>query len=334
MIRHFVLMPPRFFRLNAMEHARGGLMMGRSGGRRSLLLLCLLLSWFVSPAAAQELEPRRWTHLPVDTNFFGAAYARTHADIDFNPALRLEDVDMKMNTVAAGYIRTFAVFDRLVRAEVKQAWHDGRWEGTINGQPVSTNRRGFGDTVIRAATYLVGAPPLAGKDYAAYRAAADVETIVGLALAVQLPTGEYKKNKLINLGNNRFTFRPQLGVVHNRGPWGFEVTLSPWFYTDNDSFFDGGTLKQDPLYTGQAHVVYTIRPGLWVAGSGGMGVGGETTVNGNENNDDKENIGFAFTSGYAITRWLGVQAGYVGFRRLEETGSDSDTLFVGLSTFF
>ena len=64
---------------------------------------------------------------------------------------------------------------------------------------------------------LYGAPPLKGKEFAAYRAKVDVETIVGTALVVHLPTGDYMDDKLINLGSNRFTFWPQFGVVHNRG---------------------------------------------------------------------------------------------------------------------
>ncbi|MGD8894222.1 MAG: hypothetical protein PVF94_14420, partial [Desulfobacterales bacterium] len=30
---------------------------------------------------AQELEPRRWSHLPTGTNFVGGGYAYTQADI-------------------------------------------------------------------------------------------------------------------------------------------------------------------------------------------------------------------------------------------------------------
>ncbi len=74
---------------------------------------------------------------------------------------------------------------------------------------------------------MFGAPPLEGKEFADYRTAvAPSETIMGLGLAVRLPTGNYEKDKLLNLGSNRFTIRPQLGVVHNRGKWSMEVTAS------------------------------------------------------------------------------------------------------------
>ena len=41
-------------------------------------------------AVSQELEPRRWSHLPVGANFATAGYVYTDADIFFDPALQIE----------------------------------------------------------------------------------------------------------------------------------------------------------------------------------------------------------------------------------------------------
>lgn len=90
--------------------------------------------------------------------------------------------------------------------------------------PAAVYRNGLADTSVRFAVNLIVAPPLAGKEFAEYRAKADHETIVGMGLVLQLPTGQYYDNKLINLGDNRFTFRPQLGAVHNWGRWSGEFT--------------------------------------------------------------------------------------------------------------
>jgi hypothetical protein len=98
------------------------------------------------------------------------------------------------------------------------------------------SRSGWSDTFVRFATNLYGAPPLAGKDFADYRARTKDETIVGAGLAVRLPTGDYEDDKLINLGQNRFAFRPQLGLVVSRGKWTSELTAEVAFYTDNDDF--------------------------------------------------------------------------------------------------
>jgi len=61
---------------------------------------------------AQELEPRRWSHLPIATNFLGGGYSYTNADIFFDPVLRIENAKMEMHTWAAQYIRTIELFEK------------------------------------------------------------------------------------------------------------------------------------------------------------------------------------------------------------------------------
>ena len=60
-----------------------------------LAFCCVFLAWCVFPAQAQELEPRRWAHLPVDTNFGAIAYAYKEADISFDPVLQIENAKSK-----------------------------------------------------------------------------------------------------------------------------------------------------------------------------------------------------------------------------------------------
>jgi hypothetical protein len=152
----------------------------------------------------------------VETNIAGAGYVYTEADISVDPVLRIENVNMEMHTWAAKYIRTFELFEKSARIDISQAYHDGRWSGVVDGVSTSVKRNGFSDSIVRFSINLIGAPPLGGQEYATYRAQKNEETIVGMGLEMQLPTGEYMSDKLINLGTNRFTFRPQIGLVHNR----------------------------------------------------------------------------------------------------------------------
>jgi len=283
---------------------------------------------------AQELAPRRWGHLLIGTNFAGGGYVYTEANILFDPVLRIENVEMEMHTWALKYIRTFELFQKSARIDFTQAYQEGRWTGLVDGIPSSIKRSGLSDSVLRFAINLYGAPPLKGKEFAAYRAKADVETIFGTALVVQLPTGEYMNDKLINLGTNRFTFRPQLGVVHNRGKWSMELTGAVWLYTDNNDFFNGNKLEQDPLYTSQIHLIYTFRPGLWTAASAGYGYGGKSTVSGEEKNDRRGNLAWAVSFGYPITRQLGVKVVYLSTRTQESIGQDTDSIGVGFAIFW
>jgi hypothetical protein len=285
----------------------------------------------MAPVAAQEMEPRRWTHLPTGLDIVAAGYAHTDATIPSDPVIRLENATVEIDTWLASYIHTFALLDKSARIEIRQPWQSGQWTGTLNGTPTTVEREGWGDTIARFAVNLIGAPPLDGKAYRDYRATADNETIVGAALMMQLPTGEYMKDKLINLGANRFTFRPQLGAVHRMANWSFELTGAVAFFTDNDEFFNGNKLKQDPLFTLDSHVVYTFRSGFWSALSVGLAAGGETSVNGNDKNDRREDVGWALSAGYPITNWLGVKVAYIDSRRRARVGNDSETIAVGLT---
>jgi hypothetical protein len=270
----------------------------------------------------------------MGVNFAGSGYAYTSADVAFDPVLRLENVVMDMHSVPFKYIRTFELFERSARVDMLQIYQIGRWSGLVDGVPTTTTRNGWSDLLLRFAVNLLGAPPLSGEEFAKYRADVDTETIVGLGLVVQFPTGNYLDDKLLNLGSNRFTFRPQLGAVHNWGKWSTEVTVSPWIYTDNDQFFNGNHFEQDPFYTVDGHLVYTFRPGLWATAGLGYGVGAESTVNGIRKNDQRENIGWQLSVGYPITPKVGVKLDYIGIRTQTSVGASSDTLAAGLSVLY
>ena len=113
-----------------------------------------------------------------------------------------------------------------------------------------------------------------------------------------------------------------------------ELTGAVWMFTDNNDFFNGNKLEQDPLYTFQTHLVYTFRPGLWAAASAGYGYGGESTVSGVEKNDRRGNLAWALSVGYPITRQLGVKVAYLGTRTQEPVGRDTDSIAAGFSIFW
>jgi hypothetical protein len=286
------------------------------------------------PCIAMELEPQSWNHLPKGTNFAGVVYNHTDADIFIDPTLLLQDVEMEMETLAGKYIRTFELFKKSARVDITQGYKYAKWRGLFNGSPASTSRNGLSDTFVRFAINLYGAPPLSGKEYIAYRSGKNVETIIGIGLAVRLPTGEYMEDKLINLGDNRFSFRPQLGIIHKIGKWKAELTNEIAFFTRNDEFFNGKTLEREPLYIAHAHLSYSFRPGLTVTASLGYDYGGEDSINGIEVNNTSQNIGWALGLNYPINRYSGINFRYISTHTQEATGLDSENLSAGFSIFW
>ena len=89
--------------------------------RQRIMPLCVLpfiTSVMSLPCRGQDIEPRRWSHLPIGGNFAGAGYAYTTGEVYFDPALRLEDVQFDLQTVAVKYIHCHPIGIGKKRLEV------------------------------------------------------------------------------------------------------------------------------------------------------------------------------------------------------------------------
>jgi hypothetical protein len=298
------------------------------------MVVFFAIACFAFPCRAQELQPRRWSHLPMETNFGGIGYVYTNAEISFDPVLLIEDTDLDLHSFSIKYIRTFKFLGKSARVDLLQAYQDATWTGLLDGVPATARRSGWSDLSIRFAANLIGAPPLRAAEYKEYRAGLDRETIVGVGLVIQLPTGSYLEDKLLNLGTNRVTFRPQLGAVHRRNKWAFETTISSWIFTDNDDFFDGNLLEQEPLFAIQQHLDYTVRPGLWAGAGVAYAQGAESTVDGIRKDNETQNLAWLFSMGFPINRQWGVKFAYLGKRTLTSVGADSDSFVTAVSVLW
>lgn len=297
--------------------------------RFSVVTWLLALACCSAAAGAQDFEPRRWTHLPVGTNVLGVGYAFTSGDIDFDPTLRLEDAKVDLHTAAVGYARYLPVFGTTARIDVQLPFQCGEWDGLLEGERRSTSRAGMADPLLRFSINLAGAPALHPEEFMEFRKEHPVRTALGAALEVRLPLGEYKESKFINLGANRFTIAPQVGVLHTRGRWSVELTASTFFYTNNDDFFDGNRLQQDPLMAAQVHVVKTFEWGPWVSAGVAYGWFGESSLNGERLGDDKSKLLYGAAVGVPIGKKQSVRVGYIRGDSLTNVGSDTHTVFVG-----
>ena len=302
----------------------------RSGGVVLGVLVSVLALWMSPPLSAQELELRRWNHMPINENFVTINFAQTVGDISLDPAPRLEDVSVELDTWLLGYIRTFELLDRTARVEIRQAWQSGIWNGLVDGTPTTVKREGSSDTIAKFSVNLIGAPPLEGWAYAAYRATAEFDTIVGAALSVQLPTGQYLEDKLVNLGTNRFTLSPQVGIYQKLHNWSFEATGLVRIYTDNPSFFGGNLREQEPRYVVDGSLEYKFQSGIWVAAGAGIGVGARSTVNGVYKDNYRGDFGWAVRTGFPVTQSLSFRAGYLETDHWAKVGIASQTVTVGL----
>ena len=299
---------------------------------RIILIIPFLL--FSSAIWAVDMEPRRWAHLPTDSNIFGIAIVHSNIDIAFDPVLKIEDGEAEVDTVMTSYLHSFDLWGKTARLDLRIPYKKAEWTGLLDGHHQKINREGLGDPLIRLSVNFLGAPALKGKDYLSYRASNKINTVIGAAIGVVVPLGQYKKNKLLNLGHNRYIIRPQLGIVHSRGSWSYELTGTLNIFTDNDDFWGNNKREQDPLAAFQTHVIHTFKNRMWASLSTGYDWGGETKINGIKKDDKRENVFFAISSGFPITRTSNINFSYVGGRTQKDIGNDGDHFIFSISNRF
>jgi len=242
-------------------------------------------------AQAQEMEPRAFSPNPVGMTFVLAGAARSTGGILTDPSLPVDDVNATIDAGLVGVGHTFSLFGQSANAGIVLPYLSGHFTGTIDGQDAEATRQGIGDTKIRISVGLVGAPAMTPAEFAKRTP----RTTLGASLTLSAPTGEYHPDKLVNVGTNRWAFKPELGLSHPRGPWTFEATIGAWFFEDNDDFFGGRHREQDPLASIQGHVNYTFRPKLWLAFNATYYDGGRTTVDGVRKDDRQSNSRYGLT---------------------------------------
>ena len=245
----------------------------------------------VANANAQEAEPRSYANTPVGLNFLIAGYVYAQGKLAFDPNSAIADAKFHSNTEVLAYVRSFDVGGQSAKFDVIVPASSFSAQGIVNGQPREREMSGLGDPRFRVSFNLFGAPALSVKDFANYKQ----DLIVGVSLQVSTPLGQYDDSKLLNLGNNRWSFRPELGISKAWGPWTFEVAPSVTFFSNNTDFVGGNTFAQAPIYAVQGHILYTFQSGVWMALDGIYFAGGRTALNGAKSDNEQANTRAGFT---------------------------------------
>jgi hypothetical protein len=235
----------------------------------------------MSTAAAQELEPRAYTAAPTGVNFLIVAGGRSSGGVLVDQSLPIDDVEATVESLGIGLGRTVDLFGRtaLILAVVPYAW--GEVSGSVGEEARRVTRSGLADPRVKLSVNLIG----------------------GISLAVAAPLGQYTGTKLINLGANRWAFKPEVGVSRALGRWTIEGYSGVVLFTTNREFYTGASVRtQKPVVALQAHVSYTLRRQLWAAFDATWYSGGTTTVNGTPKADLQRNSRLGATLSLPVGR--------------------------------
>ena len=285
-----------------------------------------LLVWLALAAAAQaqDLEPRAYSNSPTGTNFVLLGYGLSAGDILFDAALPVADVNADLHAGILGLGRTFRIGDRLalLTAVVPYSW------GTVEGRVLEDSRRvtrsGLVDPRVKLSINLFGPRAMPPREFVK----APRHTVVGASVTTVVPLGEYDPTKLINLGTNRWAFKPEVGVSHPAGRWDLDAYAGVWLFSENDEFFPGSaTRQQDAVVAIQAHASYTFKPRTWAAFDATWYGGGQTTVDGGAPTSRLSNTRVGATLAWPLGRRQSLKVAYSA-NATARIGSDFKTLLV------
>lgn len=249
-------------------------------------------------AHAGEVEPRTYVNTPVGINFIIAGYVYSEGGLSFPAAVPIDDAELKIDSGLLAYARSLDVLGNSGKIDVILPYSDLSGSALVNGQPRERNVSGLHDPRIRFSVNFYGAPALSMKEFASYQQ----DLLIGASIQVSAPTGQYDSSKLINLGNNRWFVKPDIGISKAFGPLTLELTGGVTFFSDNDDFFGGKTLEQAPLYTTQVHANYDLGNGVWFGLGGVYDYGGRTTIDGVRSDNVQSNSRFGATLALPVNR--------------------------------
>ena len=269
---------------------------------------CLLCSG--GGISAQELEPRAYSPSPIGTNFLIANYTRSDGDVSTDPSLPISNVHATINTGVLGYSRTFGLLGQTASAAIALPYLRGDVSGVVGEQGTQVTRSGLGDLRLRFAQSLIGSPALTPEAFAERKPT----PTLGTSLVVIAPSGDYNPTHLVNVGSNRWAFKPEIGASGQAGRWFADAAAGVWLFTDNHNFFSGHVRGQDPLWSIQFHAGRYFERGFWLAADAIHYGGGDIVIDGVSSHDAQQvtrygltlsvPLGAGFSAKLAWSSWL------------------------------
>ena len=254
-------------------------------------------------AHAQELEPRAYSNLPMGLNFLATGYAHSQGGLSTDPSLPLTDAHLKIDTGVVAYVRGIDLWGNSGKFDVIVPYSHLSGTALVAGQPRDRDISGAGDPRFRLSVNFHGAPALTLNEYRDYKQ----DLVVGASVQVTPPWGQYDPGRVINLGTNRWSIKPDIGFSKAFSPFTIDLTAGVTLFSRNDDYFGGQALDQAPLYSAQMNLSYDFGRGIWAALGATFYRGGRTTLNDAPKDDTLSNSRMGLTVAIPIDRYYSIK---------------------------
>ena len=233
--------------------------------KRWLLVCCFALTFLAAvsiPARAQFTDPRTYTNSPIGINQLELGYTYVHTNASLDASLVVAGARLNLNQGTLDYTRYFGLFHRLTWVEA--AVPIAGLGGEVSGTNIAGSTTGTGDSSYNFAMLLKGGTALSVSQFENYES----RTALGASFTITAPTGLYSSDKILNLGSDRWSFKPEVGLSYpfgNKQKWELDAYANAYFYTNNTSYHGHEILRQDPLPGVEGHISYSFSDNLWAS---------------------------------------------------------------------
>ena len=253
----------------------------------------------LTSACAQDLAPRAYVVTPVGSNAVTFSYSHNNGPVFVDPTVPVDNATGSFDTELLSYYRAFAFFGRSANVTGLLPYAAGTFAGDVNGVHSQAYRSGLADGRLRVSVNLSGGPAMSAEQYRSWHE----KTTWGASVTVSVPTGQYDPARVLNGGRNRWGFKPELGFTRRRGKWAVDCYGGIWLWTANNAFYPGKSVReQSPVFNGETHLGYYVRPRLWASLDANFWTGGQSTIDGVQKQDRERNSRVGATISIPATR--------------------------------
>ncbi|NWC95614.1 MULTISPECIES: transporter [unclassified Pseudomonas] len=245
---------------------------------------------------------RDWQNTPKDLNLVFGYYNRVDTNTPIDTTLPITGLSLNADLYLFRYARSFDIDGRNTAIQFIQPYADVS-ASFDNAQFFSGTKHngGMGDTQVVFAHNIFGGPALSAEEFASWKP----ETFLTGALWVTMPTGDYDKDRIINIGSNRWVFKPELAFGTPIGPTWLEINTYVSLFGANKDYHGDSKLDQKPLYAIEGHYSYTINRALWVSLDATYNRGGESKIDGDWQDNKQENGLLGASLGFMLSPQFG-----------------------------
>jgi hypothetical protein len=283
-----------------------------AGSRRLVLFFSACLA--AGNCHAQDLAPRAYLITPIHSNAVTLTYSFYDGGIIFDGTIPITGATARVHVPVLSYSHSLSFFGRTANFTASLPYGVGNFHGTVVGAEASAYRSGLLPPTLRFSVNLIGGPAMNAPEFIKWRQ----KTILGASIKLVPLAGQYDPTKLINLGNNRWSIKPELGYSRRWSHWILDAYGAVWFFTDNHEFFSNNqfspgtnTQSETPVGSFEGHLSYDFKPRLWISADGNYWFGGTTSINGVQNPVTlQRNSRVGVTASIPLTRHQSIKLSY------------------------